>query len=538
MGNLDNIKQELDNKMTAIADGIRELSSDQQEMSLDDMIAGTQAANSEIADQEELLAQAAEALMGKVGSYNTGLVDGYNEALADRTDFEVKENGTYEPPEGSSGFKKVIANVKAKPVEEKQIIFIDYDGTVLYSYTPEEVLALTELPPHESTDPLLVFDGWNWTLEELKDEINLIGLDFMQNHKMAVGAMYQTLDDATYVFIKLLDDYTGVESWNTITVGFAPQTNTSVITVDWGDGSVPDTYTGSAKRTKLLSHTYNNKGEYCIRVSGDTYSFGSSNTNYNLINQYPSESCSLANSIVKKVYVGKIYKFEGSPFARLMSMDSVVISNNVSVFDTDDKMFGYSIFDSIVIPKSFNGTIPKNFIQDALVKNISLPKNNFKLAESAFSNKFLQRVHIPSTFGGASSSGVNTGVIGNMLIESYPVTCEAPMGFLSHCYNLKNVLLKNITSLKKNLFLNGYSLTKLKIPGTVTAIEASVFYYCQRLTELDFTECETVPTLANTDAFYAVPSTCKILVRANLVEEWKAATNWSTFANQIVAVEV
>jgi uridine kinase len=52
----------------------------------------------------------------------------------------------------------------------------------------------------------------------------------------------------------------------------------------------------------------------------------------------------------------------------------------------------------------------------------------------------------------------------------------------------------------------------------------------------DFTQHTAVPTLANTEAFYNIPADCEIRVPAALADEWKAATNWSTYASKIVGV--
>ena len=52
----------------------------------------------------------------------------------------------------------------------------------------------------------------------------------------------------------------------------------------------------------------------------------------------------------------------------------------------------------------------------------------------------------------------------------------------------------------------------------------------------DFTKHTSVPTLENVNAFQNIPSDCVIKVPELLVEEWKAATNWSTYADKIVGV--
>ena len=45
-----------------------------------------------------------------------------------------------------------------------------------------------------------------------------------------------------------------------------------------------------------------------------------------------------------------------------------------------------------------------------------------------------------------------------------------------------------------------------------------------------------VPTLASTGAFEKTSSSLVIKVPAALLDEWKAATNWATFADRIVGV--
>lgn len=52
----------------------------------------------------------------------------------------------------------------------------------------------------------------------------------------------------------------------------------------------------------------------------------------------------------------------------------------------------------------------------------------------------------------------------------------------------------------------------------------------------DFTACTAIPTLVNVNAFTGIPSDCEIRVPASLADEWKAATNWATYADHIVGV--
>jgi hypothetical protein len=52
----------------------------------------------------------------------------------------------------------------------------------------------------------------------------------------------------------------------------------------------------------------------------------------------------------------------------------------------------------------------------------------------------------------------------------------------------------------------------------------------------DFTSHTSIPTVSSTTAFDDIPSDCIIKVPASLYNDWIAATNWSTYADHIVAV--
>lgn len=82
-------------------------------------------------------------------------------------------------------------------VESKDVNFIDYDGTILHSYTAQEALALTALPelPNRSSEGLTCQE-WNYTLEQVKANVNSCG-------KCTVGATYTTTDGKTHLFITI-----------------------------------------------------------------------------------------------------------------------------------------------------------------------------------------------------------------------------------------------------------------------------------------------------------------------------------------------
>lgn len=69
-------------------------------------------------------------------------------------------------------------------------------------------------------------------------------------------------------------------------------------------------------------------------------------------------------------------------------------------------------------------------------------------------------------------------------------------------------------------------------PGSI--INRTYLIQGKSLKCLDFSRATAVPSLASTRL--DIPSDCEIRVPASLVDTWKAATNWATYADHIVGV--
>jgi hypothetical protein len=125
------------------------------------------------------------------------------------------------------------------------------------------------------------------------------------------------------------------------------------------------------------------------------------------------------------------------------------------------------------------------------------------------------------------------------------------------CTALETVNLPYVDTLSKYTFEGCKSLTNINIPlvksiGTyalrgctalksvnlpsVTEINTYAFSGCTALEFLDFSGCSAVPKLSSNNAFKDVPTTCEFRVPSALVDEWKAADKWSTYASQIIGV--
>ena len=110
-------------------------------------------------------------------------------------------------------------------------------------------------------------------------------------------------------------------------------------------------------------------------------------------------------------------------------------------------------------------------------------------------------------------------------------------GAFGGCSGLTSVTIGNgVTSIGDSAFYGCTGLTSITIPDSVTSIEYYAFRGCTNLTEIDFSTHNAVPTLADTSAFDYTSASLVIKVPSALVDEWKAATNWATYADKIVGV--
>ena len=214
---------------------------------------------------------------------------------------------------------KITGTLDTTPPKESDINFWDYDGTLLYAWTLAELTTKTELPPLPSHDGL-VCQGWNWTLADLKTT----------NRKTNVGAMYITDDGKTRIYIRLEEGRTSPM------LGVCPN---GTVTVDWGDGTTPDTLTGT--NTTVVqwtpNHAYAAPGEYVINltVDGTMGFYGASTFNqYGAILRY-SSSADARNYVylndVQKIEIGNSVTSIGSyAFYNCYSLASVTILNSIT----------------------------------------------------------------------------------------------------------------------------------------------------------------------------------------------------------------
>ena len=88
-----------------------------------------------------------------------------------------------------------------------------------------------------------------------------------------------------------------------------------------------------------------------------------------------------------------------------------------------------------------------------------------------------------------------------------------------------------LTSIGNYAFSQCSNLTSVEFP-VATSIGSYAFYQCSNLTSVILRNTSQVATLTNTNAFDSAPNAI-IYVPDALVNDYKAASNWSTYADRI-----
>ena len=417
-----------------------------------------------------------------------------------------EKGGTSDPLVYPDGFVTAIKAIQTgggtKPGAPGDITFYDYDGTIVTSWTLEELAAKTALPDYPSHEGLTC-QGWNWSLADLKTT----------NRKINVGAMYITDDGKTRIYIRLEEGRTSPM------LGVCPN---GTVTVDWGDGTTPDTLTGASTTTIKWTpnHAYAAPGEYVIKltVDGTMGFYGNfSSSGCSAILRYSSSDDNrnrVYRNSVQKIEIGNgVTSIGDFAFDSCYSLTSITIPDSVTSIG-DYAFSRCSSIESITIPDSVTSIRGNAFRDCSSIESITIPDSVTSIGGSAFRNcSSLASITIPD--------GVTS--IGNYEF--------------ANCYSLSSITIPNgVTSIGDSAFESCYSLASITMPDGVTSIGEFAFGSCYCAAFYDFTACTTVPALASTEVFSYISVDCQIRVPAALVDEWKAATNWSTYADYIVGV--
>lgn len=447
-----------------------------------------------------------------------------------------------------------------EPTGEHRVRWIDYDGTVL----KEEWLNAGDsaTPPLDPIHDHLTFQEWN----HLPSEYSLI------SHDLDIGAIYKTTSGKTEYDI-YIDSIMGLGFQVSINI-YAYQT----ATVDWGDGSLPESKTVSSSEVWEPVHTYSSPGFYTISIdcTGD-FSSPCRPAYHN--NKYIHARISENN---------KLFKYGAYPYAifdEYKNLKTITLPNNIGDFTLDESFNECRSLEAIILPRSVTQIAHSPFNNCYRLKNVSLPNTITGISSYGFYQcGSLESIVLPDSLTMLSNSllgtcwalnrfhfSPNISAIGDScfiqvnfkkvtLPEGLPrlnryvfsgnrflkeikipstVTMVDYMAF-ANCTSLETVeLQEGLLEIYSSAFMRCYSLPKITIPSTVTKIWNYAFQYCYSLKEVTVLS-PTPPAVTFSNNLWAAFSSghpdIRIKVPASSVAAYKAAPGWSEYAIYIVAI--
>ena len=381
----------------------------------------------------------------------------------------------------------------SEPSDNTAVIFADYDGNLIDTWTKDEVASKTTLPT-PPTHTGLVFEGWNWTLEDIKTDTT--------GQVITVGPFYHTESGLTEIDIHL-DKATGktVEFYNLLYYS-------GVSSVDWGDGNT------NIENT----HTYLNYGDYTIKIGlssenaldlsyrQEQQDWAVTEIRYasnviNILAQYHRNLQRVALTETINSYQG--WTFVEAPIVQL------TLKNGVSVpqLITNGKSLKY-----VAVAKASKFTYPSMYMVASLyieyvyipasnakswflggkVKKYTIPESVTSIVDSAFSGcSSLQSITIPESVTSIGQQAFSSCYSLQSINIPNGVTSIGQYAF-SSCSSLQSINIPNgVTSIGQNAFYNCFSLQSINIPNGVTSIGQQAFQNCYSLQSITIPESVT-----------------------------------------------
>lgn len=392
-----------------------------------------------------------------------------------------------------------------QPIDD--VTFVDYDGNVCYTYTADEFLALTELPPNPSHEGL-VAQGWNWTLAGAKTYVDESGC-------LCIGQNYTTDSGDTRIYISIPEYFLDCP----MDIGFYTSVKNGV-TIDWGDGYTTIT-DGNANTFKNYTHIYENAGQYVIklRCTEGTYILGYNGSNTSIFYQSGYVAHSTSAKFVKKVEIGnnctQIYR---QGFQNCSKLTAISIPITLTAF-------GGSGVNGLVFTNCV-GLSCMVFPRESTVYG----SNNFS---GCFTIKFIsygEDMTMPATYN------ENNNLKGLCMFTT-PSLAATSQDFCSYAYALEKVAVPGTyTTYYTHFIRDCHLIRKFVVPASVTTINDYSFTN-DYLKEFHLRPT-TPPTIANTRGMPNMSAFNGVIYVPyssdhSVLEAYKTATNWSSFADYI-----
>lgn len=435
---------------------------------------------------------------------------GYPEPTGTK-EINITENGTTTENVKDYANAEITVNVSSGGgVPENDVMFYDYDGTVVAAYSAADFAnleALPEKPTHEG----LTAQGWTRTLVDAKNYVQSFG-------KLDIGQNYITTSGNTEIDVEMYDG------------SLSPRMGLYVqgeVSVDWGDGSSPDTLTGNSisSSPQYASHNYVASGSYTIvltPVSGDFAIMGGS-SGTSLLTDGSSTYSSVYAHCIRRARMGTNVRLGDYAFYNAYLLESITMPRSIKC--------GISVFRRcrglrhIVLPVNIN--VGNYFAAECYsLASVSFSVSHELLNYAFYECHALRRV--TDVFVGSSSGNAFQNCYS--LMEAY----ISPAGgssykplesdIFSYDANLTDVSLSDFTSIASSAFSACSSLQTIRFPASVISIQSSVLNNCTSLKSIYF-EATTPPTSSG-NFWNNVPTDCKIYVPSGTLADYTSASNY------------
>ena len=206
-------------------------------------------------------------------------------------------------------------------------------------------------------------------------------------------------DGKTYLYITI-----AAEGRMNVSPYFS-QTKANGVTIDWGDGSAPETLSGTGNL--FITHKYAAIGDYVISldpVDGCTLGLGHGMSSYCVMG-YISDYTRVYSNMLQAVEIGRNVPSIGSyAFRDCYSLASVVIPNSVSNIGSGAFQSCYSLA-SVVIPSSVTSIGENVFNVCHSLASVVIPNSVSNIGSGAFRDcRSLASVVIPNSVSSINGS--------------------------------------------------------------------------------------------------------------------------------------
>lgn len=283
------------------------------------------------------------------------------------------------------------------------------------------------------------------------------------------------------------------------------------VSVDWGDGSGPETFSGTGLAAH--EHTYSVPGDYEITLTANRGTLTLDGT------EGTSGYAIYGSKMIARCYNRQRVR-------RISIGANAVVGSYMAHY-----CYGLS---RVGLPSTATSIGAHTFEECFSLPSIAIPNGVTSIGEYAFSYcHSLETAEIPDSC---------TSIGAYAFRNCYGLReIDFPSGLISiseytyqGCYGLTSVDIPDtVTSIGGGAFHSCYGLTSVRIPASVRSIGDSAFLNCYGVSEYHI-EATTPPALANTNAFTGMASDCVIYIprstNQTVLNAYKAATNWSVYA--------